>query len=358
MRAPGLLGPEALERAGRAEASAGGAWLRSLLPILVGIPAILLVAQALPGKGDSYVVYVAGLAGINVVLAVSLNVVNGFTGQFSLGHAGLMAVGGYAAAALTTSLSRYEIAGLPVWLFDQLLFAGATVAGGLLAAVAGLVVGFPSLRLRGDYLAIVTLGFGEIIRVLIENFPAVGGATGMTGIPPLTSIGWILFWAFAVVLVSVRLASSTHGRALLAIREDEIAAEAMGVDTTGYKVRAFAFSAFFAGVAGSLLGHYLQILTPRDFTFLRSIEIVAMVVLGGTGSVSGAVLAAILLTVLPEALRPVQDLTGVDFRMAIYAGLLVLLMLLRPQGLFGSGEILGPARMRLGLAFGRRGGER
>src|SRR5690606_23677748 len=155
------------------------------------------------------------------------------------------------------------------WLSDQLLFVGATLVGGLAAAIAGLLVGIPSLRLRGDYLAIVTLGFGEIIRVVIENMEFVGGATGLIGIPPSTSLFWVLFWAVTTMVVSVRLVRSSHGRALLAVREDEIAAEAMGVDTTGYKVRAFAISAFFAGVAGSLLGHYLQILTPRDFTFMR-----------------------------------------------------------------------------------------
>ncbi len=321
---------------------------RSLLPALVGIPAIALAAWLLPGKGDSYFVYIAGLAAINVVLAVSLNIVNGFTGQFSLGHAGFMAVGGYVAAAITTTIgARYQLSGIPTWLSDQLLFVAATLAGGVAAAIAGLLVGIPSLRLRGDYLAIVTLGFGEIIRVVIENTAAVGGATGLAGIPPNTTIFWVLFWVVTVVIVSHRLLRSSHGRALLAVREDEIAAEAMGVDTTGYKVRAFAISAFFAGVAGSLLGHYLQILTPKDFTFVRSIEIVAMVVLGGIGSISGALVAAVLLTVLPEVLRPLQDYTGVDFRMVIYAGLLVVLMLVRPQGLFGSRELFG---------LGRRGG--
>ena len=329
-------------------------WLRSFLPLLVGVPALAVLTAVLPETGSSYLVYVAGLAAINAVLAVSLNVVNGFTGQFSLGHAGFMAVGGYVAAAITVGIgSRYQLSGIPTWLSDQLLFAVATVAGGVAAAIAGLVVGIPSLRLRGDYLAIVTLGFGEIIRVLIENTEAIGGATGMVGIPRMSSLGWVLFWAGAVVVVSMRLLGSTHGRALLAVREDEIAAEAMGVDTTGYKVRAFAISAFFAGVAGSLLGHYLQILTPRDFTFVRSIEIVAMVVLGGIGSVSGALVAAVLLTILPEALRPLQDWTGVDFRMVIYSGLLVALMLLRPQGLFGKRELFsfGP----LGASLGGKG---
>jgi branched-chain amino acid transport system permease protein len=315
-------------------------WLQSFRPILIGVPVLLLITAVLPSKSESYVVYILGLAGINIVLAVSLNIVNGFTGQFSLGHAGFMAVGGYVAAAVTVFWGgEYQIAGLPAAVSDTLFFVVGTALGGVAAAAAGIVVGIPSLRLRGDYLAIVTLGFGEIIRVMIENISTVGGATGMTGIPPAASIFWVFFWVVLTVSASRRLLESTHGRALLAVREDEVAAEAMGVDTTGYKVRAFAVSSFFAGIAGALLGHYLQLLSPKDFTFVRSIEVVAMVVLGGLGSISGAVVAAVVLTVLPEALRPIQDVTGVDFRMVIYSFLLILLMLTRPQGLFGTREL-------------------
>ena len=323
--------------------------LRSLAPFLFGVPALLLLSWLLPGKGDSYLVYVAGLAGINVILAVSLNVVNGFTGQFSLGQAGFMAVGGYVAAAITVFVGGgWKFAGVPVGVSDALLFVIAMLAGGLAAAVAGLLVGIPSLRLRGDYLAIVTLGFGEIIRNVIENLRTMGGAAGFPGVPPETNLFWIFFWVLAAVVVSRRLLESSHGRALLAVREDEVAAEASGVDTTGYKVHAFVISAFFAGVAGALLGHYLQILSPRDFTWVKSIEVVAMIVLGGLGSISGAVVGALVITVLPEALRPLQEWTGVDFRMVIFAALLIALMLLRPQGLFGHAEFWSPGR------FGRR----
>lgn len=330
---------------GALDTPAATVWLRSLLPLLIGLPVLAGIAWIVPGKADSYLAYVTGLAAINVILATSLNVVNGFTGQFSLGHAGFMAVGGYVAAFFTTTIAGgYRLGGLPVSVSDGVFFLVGTLLGGIAAACAGLLVGIPSLRLRGDYLAIVTLGFGEIIRVIIENTEAVGGATGLSGIPPYASLPWALFWAAATVLFSRRLLDSLHGRSLLAVREDEIAAEAMGVDTTGYKVRAFAVSAFFAGIAGSLLGHYLQILSPRDFTFLRSIEVVAMVVLGGLGSISGAVVAAIVLTILPEALRPLQDWTGVDFRMVIYSALLILLMALRPQGIFGNRELF-PSRI-------------
>ena len=324
-------------------------WGKAFLPLAIGIPAMALFAAVLPAKGDSYVVYIFGLAAINVVLAVSLNIVNGFTGQFSLGHAGFMAVGGYVAASVTVFVGgQYGISGLPPAVSDTLFFVLGTLAGGVAAALAGLVVGIPSLRLRGDYLAIVTLGFGEIIRVAIENMPSIGGATGMTGIPPAATIFWVLFWLLVTVLVAQRIVDSTHGRALLAVREDEIAAEAMGVDTTGYKVRAFVASSFFAGIAGALLGHYLQILTPKDFTFVRSMEVVAMVVLGGLGSISGSVLAALVLTALPEALRPLREWTGVDFRMVIYSLLLIVLMLARPQGLFGNRELWSYVRRRTG----------
>ncbi len=315
-------------------------WLRGPLPFLIGVPALALASWLLPGKGDSYLIYVAGLAGINVILAVSLNVVNGFTGQFSLGQAGFMAVGGYVAAAITVFVGgAWRFAGLPVAVSDQLFFVIAMLAGGLAAAVAGLLVGIPSLRLRGDYLAIVTLAFGEILRNVLENLRAMGGAAGFPGVPPETNLFWIGFWVLSALVVSRRLLESRHGRALLAVREDEVAALAAGVDTTGYKVRAFVISAFYAGVAGALLGHYLQILSPRDFTWVKSIEVVAMIVLGGLGSISGAVVGALVITVLPEALRPLQEWTGVDFRMVIFAALLITLMLARPQGLFGHREL-------------------
>lgn len=322
-------------------------WARGLGPFAAALPVAAALAWLMPARGDSYIAYVAGLAGINVILAVSLNLINGVTGQFSLGHAGFMAVGGYVAALITIAVGgQYQLSFLPAALSDALLFFAATLAGGAAAGLAGLVVGLPSLRLRGDYLAIVTLGFSEIIRVVIENLWITGGATGLIGIPPSTTLFWILLWIFLVVLGSKRLVSSTHGRALLAVREDEVAAEAMGVNTTRYKVKAFVVSSFFAGVAGALLGHYLQILSPKDFTFVKSIEVVAMVVLGGLGSISGAVLAAILLTILPEALRPLQDYTGVDLRMVIYAGLLVVLMLARPKGILGSREVWDLRRSR------------
>jgi branched-chain amino acid transport system permease protein len=303
---------------------------RSILPFVVGAPLLFLLQRVMP---PDYALIVVTM-GVNVVLAVSLNVVNGFTGQFSLGHAGFMAVGAYTAAKITLTLAGLKIAFLPEPVSDQLIFALALGAGMVTAALAGLLVGMPSLRLRGDYLAIVTLGFGEIIRSVIENMRALGQATGLSGLPPRTNLVWVGISAIATIVMARRLAVSTQGRALFAIREDEVAAEAMGVDTTGYKVRAFAISAAYAGLAGGLIVHAILLSTPRMFTFIRSFEVVVMVVLGGLGSVTGSVIAACLLTVALEVLREFQQ-----YRMVVYALLLISLMLLRPQGLFGTREI-------------------
>ncbi len=314
--------------------------LRSLAPFLLGAPLLWLVQRGV--EKDVAIVLVS--VGVNVILAVSLNVVNGFTGQFSIGHAGFMAVGAYTAATITVALRDVQLIGFPPAVSDALVFALALSAGMLMAALAGLLVGIPSLRLRGDYLAIVTLGFGEIIRVVIENTKFLGQATGISGLPPHTTLVWVGLGAVATVVMAGRLQISTQGRALLAIREDEVAAEAMGVDTVGYKVRAFVISAAFAGLAGGLLVHYILLCTPRMFTFVKSFEVVAMVVLGGMGSITGSVLAASLLTVALEALR------GADqYRMVMYSLLLVVLMLVRPTGLLGTRELwdlLPPLRRR------------
>ena len=305
-------------------------FFRSVLPFLAGAPVLAVIQWAMP---PGYAL-IAVAMGVNVVLAVSLNVVNGFTGQFSLGHAGFMAVGAYTAAKVTLALEGVKLAFVPEAVSDQLVFAVALAAGMVTAAIAGLLVGMPSLRLRGDYLAIVTLGFGEIIRSIIENLKTLGQATGLSGLPPRTNLVWVGISAIATVVMARRLAVSTEGRALFAIREDEIAAEAMGVDTTGYKVKAFAIAAAYAGLAGGLIVHAILLATPRMFTFIRSIEVVVMVVLGGLGSVTGSVVAACFLTVALEALREFES-----YRMVLYALLLVVLMLVRPQGLFGTREL-------------------
>jgi branched-chain amino acid transport system permease protein len=304
--------------------------LKSVLPFILGLP--LLFALQMVTPADYALILVA--VGVNVILAVSLNVVNGFTGQFSLGHAGFMAVGAYTAAKITTALSGTQLVFLPGAISDQVVFAFALLAGMATAALAGLLVGMPSLRLRGDYLAIVTLGFGEIIRSIIENMVFLGQATGLSGLPPRTNLPWVGIGCIATVVMAQRLAISTQGRALFAIREDEVAAEAMGVDTTGYKVRAFVISAAYAGLAGALISHAILLATPRMFTFVRSIEVVVMVVLGGLGSITGSIVAAVVLTIALEALREFQA-----YRMVVYAILLIALMLLRPQGIFGTREL-------------------
>jgi branched-chain amino acid transport system permease protein len=308
-----------------ARAVAGG-----FLPFAAALLVLAALQPLLPPTATIVLVNV----GVNVVLAVSLNVVNGFTGQFSLGHAGFMAVGAYTSAKITLGFADVQLAFLPEAASDQLVFALALVASMAVTGLAGLLVGMPSLRLRGDYLAIVTLGFGEIIRSIIENVAWLGGALGLSGLPRRTNVVWAGIAAFATVVMARRLAASTQGRALFAIREDEIAAEAMGVDTTGYKVRAFAISAAYAGLAGALSAHLIQLATPGSYGFIRSIEVVVMVVLGGLGSITGSILAAAVLTVALEGLREFQQ-----YRMVVYALLLVVMMLTRPQGILGSREL-------------------
>jgi len=300
---------------------------------------LALVSAFLPHVVNPYVFQIIVLCGVNIILAVSLNLINGFTGQFSIGHAGFMAVGAYGSAMFSLHVGEKWVAaavgaGMPPVLAEGGALLVALILGGLLAAAAGYLVGLPTLRLRGDYLAIATLGFGEIIRVVITNLDAVGASRGLPGIPQWVNFFWVGAGVAGVIMLSIHLAHSTHGRALFAIRDDEVAAEALGVDTTSYKVMAFVIGAFFAGVAGGLFAHYLSYLNPNSFTFIKSVEVVVMVVLGGMGSVTGAVFAAIVLTLLPEVLRPVKD-----YRMVIYSLMLIVLMITRPQGLFGDREI-------------------
>jgi branched-chain amino acid transport system permease protein len=299
------------------------------------------------------------MAGINVILAVSLNLINGFTGQFSIGHVGFMAVGAYSSTFMTV----YYTQGMERWLAGimgaevaaAIVFIFVILIGALAASIAGLIVGIPSLRLRGDYLAIATLGFAEIIRIVLVNTNKVGAATGFRGcvdslngttctdpsmgrltIPPYTSFFWIGFLAVITVVVIHNIVNSDAGRALVSIREDELAAQAMGVNTTRYKVTSFVISSAFAGVAGALYGHW-RLPHPNDFTFVRSFEIIIMIVLGGLGSITGSILGALVITFLPEVLRQLPG--GVyNYRLVIYAALLIIIMLTRPQGVLGQSE--------------------
>jgi len=330
-------------------------WVRDLLLFAVGIAILLGFSWGLPRipiNGIAYYFRIVILIGINVILAVSLNIINGHAGQFSMGHAGFMAIGAYVSAFLTYYYAGPWVGKLPEgtyrWVMQNVLFLGALLVGGAVAALAGYLVGLPSLRLRGDYLAIVTLGFGEIIRVIILNIDKLGAARGLSGVPAWGNFFWVFLFAWMTVLVSMRLVNSSIGRAFLAVREDEIAAEAMGVDTTHYKVQAFVIGSFFAGIAGGLFGHYLAYLNPSMFQFTKSFEVIVMVVLGGMGSISGSILAAIILTYLPEGLRMVKQYVPniSDPRMVIYSVMLIVLMLTRPQGLLGRRELWEVLRRR------------
>jgi len=328
--------------------------LRSWIAPLVTLALLLGLGSVLDQFANGYTQLIFLYIGINIVLAVSLNLVNGFTGQFSLGHAGFMAIGAYVSAYLTWLAlgPNPSLAFLPEAL-SLLYFPLFAVAGGLVAAGAGYLVGLPSLRLRGDYLAIVTLGFGEIIRVILLNTNAVGGARGFFGIPGPTEVfvgpyvfssffvSYTLsaFWVVVAFFVIWRLIYSTHGRGFLSIREDEIAAEAMGINTTATKVRAFVLSSFFAGIAGAMFASATKYLNPSTFAFTKSVDVIIMIVLGGLGSLTGSVIAAIIVTILPEfVLRPLQEITGIDLRMVIYSFLLILFMVTRPSGIFGRNE--------------------
>lgn len=295
---------------------------------LIAAIVVAAVVSAFSAQFNRYYLGVAIDIGINIILAVSLNLINGHTGQFSLGHAGFMAVGAYASAKLTIELANI----VPPALMPA-VFLAALILGGLLAALAGLAVGVPTLRLRGDYLAIVTLGFGEIIRVLLQNMDCVGAASGLKGIPNFTNIFWV--WAFAALTVYVitSIVNSTYGRGFIAVHDDEIAAGSVGINPVRYKVTAFVIGAFFAGIAGGLYAHHKQFLSPTGFDFLKSMDIVMMVILGGMGRTAGVIIAAILLTLLPEFLRGFAE-----YRMILYALLVIVLMILRPQGLFNFGK--------------------
>lgn len=369
----------------------GPTLVRALWPMAACVVLAVLAQLVLRPNIDPYWVNLTLVMGVNVILAVSLTIVNGLTGQFSMGHAGFLAVGGYVSALVTfygsmrlngspavvPSVLNYTRLGampdgLPLLSSGDGLFVLALLAGGCAAAIMGVLVGLPSLRLRGDYLAIVTLGFGEIVRVLCtltgplvttaseanqmpwwQLVTRAGGSLGFSGavsMPKYTSVFWIVLFAALTLVLAVRLKRGTFGRALLSIREDEIAAEAMGVNTTRYKVYAFVIAAFFAGVAGGLFAHTLGVgLSPSVAGFQRSFDVIIMVVLGGLGSISGAAIAAAVVTLLPEVLRGLED-----YRMVVFALALVLLMIFRPQGLLGVREIWERALWRDAWQWCRR----
>lgn len=257
---------------------------------------------------------------INIILAVSLNLINGYTGQFSIGHAGFMAVGAYMGAVVTM-----------MW---ELPFAAGIIVATISAGVLGALIGLPTLRLNGDYLCIATLGLGEIIRICILNIEYVGGASGLMGISRETTFTNVFWIMIAVIFFIKNFKNSSYGRCCLAIRENEIAADTMGINTTKYKVMAFTLGAAFAGTAGCMFSHYFFIAHPASFTFMRSFDVLTMVVLGGLGSMTGSIVGAVLLTGLSAVLSDFPE-----WRMIIYSITMIVLMLYRPQGLFGNEEL-------------------
>ncbi|MFN9717270.1 MAG: branched-chain amino acid ABC transporter permease [Planctomycetota bacterium] len=340
-------------------ASVRGNGLTAIIPLLIGIALAYALHAALPSMINRYYQKVVLDIGVAIILAVSLNIVNGMTGQFSIGHAGFMTLGGYAAATVSYYGSMliwgHHIHEGGFFGAGEWLFVSACVFGGLVAALAGFVVGLPSLRLRGDYLAIVTLGFGEIIRVVLQQTnkriettdalkaatwkdlvpPPVGGSLGFDGIPVYTNLFWVYTMLAITLIVAFRLKSSSLGRSMISVREDEIAAQAMGVNISRQKVKAFVIAAFFAGVGGGLYAHESgAVIGPKDAGFQKSFDYVIMTVLGGRGSISGVTIAAIVLTALPEFLRDFDQ-----YRLIVYAALLIIMMLVRPQGLMGIHEI-------------------
>ncbi|MCI7343423.1 MAG: branched-chain amino acid ABC transporter permease [Fusobacterium necrophorum] len=298
-----------------------------LLLFLVYLMMTLMIRSSMFSR---YQISVIILICINIILAVSLNITVGCLGQITIGHAGFMSVGAYTAALFSKSAL---VAGVPGFLI-------ALILGGIVSGIIGVIIGIPALRLNGDYLAIITLAFGEIIRVFIEYFDFTGGAQGLRGIPKFNNFDLIYWIMVCSVILMFSLMTSRHGRAILAIREDEIASSASGINTTYYKTFAFTLSAIFAGIAGGIYAHNLGVLGAKQFDYNYSINILVMVVLGGMGSFTGSIIAAIVLTLLPEILREFSD-----YRMIAYAVILIFMMIFRPKGLLGREEF------RLSVAF-------
>ena len=320
-----------------------------LLLALVGL-FILLTGASLLGLLTSYIQMVLMLMGINIILTVSLNLVNGYMGEFSCGHAAFMSLGAYTSAFITTRLIPYLLWGEPLfpmgkllYTFDvaahvkgpiwQLVFPLTLLAGGVVAALAGLLIAIPSFRVRGDYLAIITLAVNYIVMNFFANLEPLGGSRGITGIPGFTSLPMVLIWTIISLWAIHNFIYSTYGKGVMAIREDEVAAEVMTVDTRRIKVMAFCFSSFFAGIGGGLLAHLLLYINPSTFNILKSVEPLVMVYLGGMGSISGSILGAIVLTGLVEALRPLRV-----WKWVVISLILVVLMLFRREGIMGGRE--------------------
>ena len=300
---------------------------------IIGLYLLMLILMA-TGVINGYLKGVLVLIGINIIAASSLNLASGYLGQLALGHAGFMAIGAYSAGLFMQMIKASHFP-------TDIALVVALIIGGAMAAFFGVLIGIPALRLRGDYLGIVTLGFGEIIRIAIFNLEFTGGARGFRGYPGSINFTKMYIIVAIVLTVLFLLIRSRHGRAILSIREDEIAAEAVGVPTTFYKIFGFATSAFFAGIAGATLAFYQRMIDPKKFTFMYSVEIFIIVVLGGMGSLTGTIVAAIILGILNELLHVIDQ-----WRLVIYSILLIVMMIFRPEGLLGTKEfsLIGSAK--------------
>ena len=292
-----------------------------LLLLLAGYGLISVLVSV--GVLNLFYVQILQQIGINIILAVGLNLIVGFSGQFSLGHAGFMAIGAYAAAIIGSKSPTYGA------------FFGAMLVGALLSGAVALLVGIPTLRLKGDYLAVATLGVSEIIRIFIINGGSItNGAAGILGIPNFTTWQMVYFFVVITTIATLNFLRSPIGRSTLSVREDEIAAESVGVNTTKIKIIAFVFGAITASIAGSLQAGFIGSVVPKDYTFINSINVLIIVVFGGLGSITGAIVSSIVLGILNMLL---QDVASV--RMIIYALALVLVMIFRPGGLLGTWEL-------------------
>lgn len=293
---------------------------KNIITIII-ILSLYLVVGLLMNIGiiDSYIQLNMVLIGVNIILAIGLNLITGFTGQFSLGHAAFMSIGAYASGIATAKLGQPFIVGI--------------IAAALCAAAAGMLIGIPTLRLKGDYLAIATLGFAEIVKIIGLNNSYIGGAIGLNDIPQYTNWTWLYICVAGTIIIAYNFVNSYHGRACISIREDEIAAEAMGVNTTYYKILVFTLGAFLAGIAGALYANYFFFIKPDTFGFMKSVDILVIVVFGGMGSITGSIVGAIVLSIISIFLQSVPEL-----RMVIYAVVLFLIMVYRPQGIMGDKE--------------------
>lgn len=279
---------------------------------------------------SSYLEGIIMLSGINLIAVLGLSLLTGFAGLFSFGHAGFMAIGAYSAAFCTTTLHLPFLVGIAV--------------GSAMAAGSSWLIGSATLKLKGDYFCIATLGFGEAIRLILDNFQALGGARGWPGIPPATTIWNILILDVIGIILLANIVRSRHGRNMIAVREEELAAQVAGINTFKYKMMALIISAAYAGVAGGLLAHYMTFIQPKMFSMTKSTELTIIVIFGGLGSISGSVLGAFVLTFLPELLRAVDK-----WRLVVYGLAVIAIMIGRPRGLMGGFE-LTPASMRTYMA--------